>query len=370
MPALFPCLLSLFLACQDDPPRPADPPVAVVDEALTAFSNSLAEIQQAAITDVEERIAALPRSPVLAMRDKAVKALVPGTRPATPPFHDPKEFTPGEAARGRVVRTLALPDSLEAAAVRERFKPWDNAPPYMARLAWDWGANQALAWAPQLDARGRLWNVLNGYPPDVDLLVAWLQSQFDFEKKLDAAATYFGHCYCDLNGRVYGDVTLYDAWSSGNGMDMPDVDTIAFARKLMKDSSYVAPLPADARRQKLYDAVSKGFLDYFKYRVWIDGAAQLLVNPDAAVLREAHEPMRRRLLYLFATEKGDVARIAKRLKEYGTRDKFIDALDAAIAADDQADRTIAKFVDARAEERWAIARAAHAALRAHHLLAD
>jgi hypothetical protein len=370
MPPLLPYLLSFLLACQEEPARPADPAVEVVDEALTAFSNSLAEIQQAAIADVEARIAALPRSPVLAMQDKAAKALVPGTRSAIPPFHDPKEFTPGEAARGRVVRVLAAPDSLEAASVRERFRPWLNQPPYSARLAWDHGANQALAWAPQLDARGRLYNVLNGYPPEADVLVAWLLSQFDFEKKHDAAARYFGHCYADLNGKVYGDVTLYDAWSSGSGMDMPDVDTIAFARKLMKDSSYVAPLPADARRQKLYDAVSKAFLEYFKYRSWIDGAAQLLVNPDADVLREFHEPMRRRLLYLFATEKGDVARIAKRLKESGTRDKFIEALDAAIAADEKADRTIAKFVDARAEERWAIARAAHAALRAHHLLAD
>jgi len=370
MPPLLPFLLSLGLACQAEPARPADPPVEMVDEALTAFTNSLAEIQQATIADVEANIAALPRSPLLALHDKAAKALVPGTRPPGPLFHEPKDFTPGEAARGRVVRTLVAQDSLEAASARERFKPWENQPPYAARLAWDYGANQALAWAPQLEARGRLFNALNGYPPDADVVVAWLLSQFDFEKKHDAAAAYFAHCYADLNGRVYPEVTLYDAWFSGHGLDMPDVDTIAFAKKLMKDSSYVAPLPADAKRQKLYDAMSKSFDDYRKYRVWIDAAAQLLVNPEADVLRETYEPMRRRLLYLFATEKGDVARIAKRLKEHGTRDKFIDALDTAISADEKADRTIAKFVDARAEERWAIARAAHAALRAHHLLAD
>ena len=364
-------LLAICCALQAPTTAPADlppdPSPEAVEQALTTFSNSLADIQLATLADLDARIAALKDVPLLRLRDQAKKAIKPVPRPPVP-FHDPKEFTPGEAARGVAVRTVADPESQEAADKRGRFRPQDNLPPFAWNVRWDLGADRAYAEGAEIPPYGRLHNALNGYVPDIDVLVAWLTSQFDFDNKVDAVASFFGNAYGDLGGKVYVDVTLYDAWSSGSGVDMPDIDTIAFAKKILKDHSYVAPLPPDAHRQKLYDAMSKSFLDWFRYRVWIEAAAFTFVNPEAEVLRDQHEPMRRRLLCLFAQEKGDVARIARKLKEFGNRDAFITAMDAVIGADPKIDRTIEKFVDQRAAERWAIARAAYTALRAQGLL--
>lgn len=359
--------VALVVPPTDDPPP--DPSAEAVDGALSAFGNALADVQLGAIADVEARILALHEQPLLELRKKALKALKPVPRSPTP-VHEPATFAGAEATRARLVRTPADPDGPEYADKRGRFHPWFNQPPFACRVTWNFGSDRAEAAADPIAPYGRLWNALNGYVPDSDSVVAWLLSQWDFADDLDAKAAYFAHAYCDLNGKVYPDITLYDAWSSSAGMDMPDVDTIAFARGVLGDNSYVAPLPADERRQQLYSALSDGFLEYHKYRVWIESAAWIFVNPDADALREAHEPMRRRLLYLFAEQAGDVARIGARLKELRNRDRFIEATDAAIAADPAPDRTIARFVTARAAERWNVARAAHAALRARQLLTD
>ncbi|MSR46163.1 MAG: hypothetical protein EXS13_03710 [Planctomycetes bacterium] len=348
---------------------PSDPSAQALNEAIAAFSNALNDVQAEALADVEARASAVPDSPLLRLRKRAQKELKLTPRPPTP-FHAPSEFTAQEATRNRLVRTPADPEGADYADKRGRFMPWLNQPPLGCAVRWNFGTNRAESNAEPQSPPSRLWNVLNGYAPDSDTMVAWLLSEWDFEKTQDAPAAYFGHAYCDLSGRAYLDITLYDAWSSGAGMDMPDVDTIAFARKLLRDTSYVAPLPADAHRQKLYDAISASFLDYFKYRIWIESAAWIFVNPEADVLREAHEPMRRRLLYLFGQEDGDVDRIGERLKKMGTRDRFIEEIDAAIQTDDSTDKTIGRFTKERAEERWAVARAAHTALRARQLLTD
>jgi hypothetical protein len=347
----------------------ADPTAEEVDGALTRFGNAFAAVQAAAIAEVESRVLSLRDLSLLELRHVALEGQKPVRRDATP-FHSPQTFTAAEATRTRLVRQPADPESPDYADKRGRFLPWFNDPPFAASVEWDFGANRPIATAPPITPYWRLWNALNGYVPDSDRVVAFVLSKFDFEKKHDALATYFGHAYCDLNGRIYPEITLYDAWASGGGMDMPDVDTIAFARSVLKDSSYVAPLPPDARRQKLYTAISDNFLACFQYRVWIEGAAWLWLNPEADIFREGHEPLRRRLLHLFGQEDGDLGRVARRLEEIGTRDRFIETIDAAVAADPSPDRTIARFTKGRVEERWKIARAAHSALREHHLLGD
>ncbi len=348
---------------------PPDPSAEAVEGALMAFGNAFPDVQAAALADVEARILAMDDLPLLKVRKAALAGDKPTVR-AAPPFHSPETFTGAEATRTRLTRRAADPASTDYADKRGKFLPWFNDAPFGASVEWDFGSDRAVAMSPAIAPYGRLWNALNGYAPDTDRIAAHLLAKFDFENKHDAIATYFGHAYCDLNGKVYAEITLYDAWASGSGMDMPDVDTIAFARTVLNDKSYVAPLPADARRQRLYTAISDSFLAWFQYRVWIEGAAWLWLNPDADIFREGHEPMRRRLLHLFGQEGGDVARIARRLAGFGTRDRFIEEVDRAIAADPSPDRTIARFTEARAAERWAIARAAHAALRERQLLGD
>ncbi len=358
------CVISLVALQVDGSPR--DPTPAELDDALASFSNALPEVQAQISSEILTSIAALPPGAITVARDRAVKELPLTPRPQ-PVFHDPKEFASAEFARGRVVRVPVEPESVDAAEKRGLFRPEDNQPFYAAHVIWDFGLDQALDWGVAIAPPGQLFNALHGYPPDSDVLVAWLAKKFDFDDKLDAAASYFGHVYCDLNGKAYPEIALYDAWSSGSGMDMPDVDTIAFARTLLHDSSWTSPIPANARRQKLYDTISSRYLDYFKYRSWIESAANLWVNPQAP-LRENHEGLRRPLLWLFASERGDVSRIAKRLAGWKTRDKFLDAVVVAIHADPKADTTITEFTAGRAREQWPVTRAAYAVLREHDML--
>lgn len=347
-----------------------DPSLEQIQAAMAGFDELPRETQGRIVAEIEERVRASKDAaiaPLLERIERARKELRVERRP-DPAYYDPREFAPSEVARGRVRRAWAPADGERAAEMRGRFRPWENEPFHAARVLWDFGRNVAVASEGAPDPAGRLFNALNGYPPDSDLLVAWLLRSFDFDAEHDALALHFGHAYCDLDGTAYADVTLFDAWASGDGFDMPDIDVIPYARTVLGDRSFVSPIPPDARRAKLYDDVGDGFLRHFRYRVWIDAAANLWLNPDVP-LRDVHEGLRGRLLYLFAQEDGDPARIAARLAACRTREAFIESIDEAQRADPRFDSRPRGFVADRLAQRWVVAREAYAVLREHELLA-
>lgn len=340
------------------------PAASELEEAWTAFANALPGLRESVAAEIASRIEATDDpglKELLALRDRARKELAP--RPARPrPFHDPATYGV------RVRRAPVDPASADAAESRGSFKPWESAPPYHARVTWSLARDAAEDSGAPVEPLQQLENFLNGYPPDCDLLVAWVAKKFDFDPGLNAKLHHFDHVYCDLQGHAYPEITIYDAFASRTGMDMPDVDVIAYARLILGDRSYVSPIPPDARRQKLYDAIGDGFLECFRYRVWIEAAANLFVRP-AAPLRDTHEGLRGRLLPLFAMEDGDVDRIAARLASFGTRAAFLEAIDEALARDPVVAAGGRRFERARAAQHWAVARAAYAVLRERGFLA-
>jgi hypothetical protein len=346
-----------------------DPNLEQIQAAMAGFDELAGETQGLIVAEIDERVRASQDAAIVPLRvllDRARKELRVERRP-DPAYHAPREFAPNEVARGRVRRAWAPADGERAAEMRGRFRPWENEPFYSARVLWDFGRNVAGERNGAPDLSGRLFNALNGYPQDSDVLVAWLLRRFDFDAEHDALALHFGHAYCDLDGNAYADVTIFDAWASGDGFDMPDIDVIPYARAILGDRSFVSPIPPDARREKLYVDVGEGFLRHFRYRVWIDAAANLWLNPDVP-LRDVHEGLRGRLLYLFAQEDGDPERIAARLAACGTREAFIDTIDEAQRADPRFDSRPRGFVADRLAQRWVVAREAQAVLREHELL--
>ena len=46
-------------------------------------------------------------------------------------------------------------------------------------------------------------------------------------------AAWAAHLYADLDARVYDNITIYEAWYAGKIMDIPDVDAVPFAIKII-----------------------------------------------------------------------------------------------------------------------------------------
>jgi hypothetical protein len=341
-----------------------DPTTQELDDSCRAFDAAPAATRDAIVAEITKRIEAT-REPglrqLLTWRDRAVRELVVVPAPA-PEFYDPNVY-----ARGLVHRIVAAGGDADSAEKRELYRPWENQSFYFGTVRYDFGRNRGLDGGGALTAEESLRNFLYGYPPGADRLVAWVAARFDFDASIDPLALHFDHVYCDLNGKAYPEITLYDAWSSGNSLDMPDVDVIAFARTLLKDDSWVSPIPSHVA-QPLYDKVREGFLKLFKYRVWIESAANVFVNPEAPI-RGTHEGLRSRLLYMYGLDGGDLEKAAARIGGFDSRGEFLSKIDTLIQDDPGADRKVAEFTSKRASARWEVARAAYAVLRENHLLA-
>lgn len=356
--------LLVAIALVQAAPNEPDPTPAELAQACAAFTAAAPELKAGAVQEIAKRVEAT-KEPTLRQlldwRDRALKELKVVPAPAAA-FFDPQIY-----ARGLVHRTPVGPDEPDAAEKRDSFRPDLNQTFYAGTVRYDFGRNAALDYGATLDPDGALHDDLFGYPPGSDRLIAWITARFDFDDSIDPLSLHFDHLYCDLNGRAYPEVTLFDAWGSGSSIDMPDVDVIAFARNVLKDETWVSPIPPSAATP-LYDKVREGFLKLFRYRIWIEAAANVFVNPEVPI-RGTHEGLRGRLHYLFALDGGDLEKAVARIKKYPTRGDFLAAMDTELAADPEGNRKIDAFVAARSKARWVVARTAYAVLREKGLLA-
>jgi hypothetical protein len=317
--------------------------------ALLRFA-ALDPVEQAALLlRIDERIEAMDDPVVredLALVARARRELprVPATPPA---FHATEEFAPNLDPRRFIDE-----DGHEASTKIAILAPWRNAPPFWSvSVRYDFGANAGrVALVPPLLV-DRLADRLSGLVPGHDELAAWLAHALDHRKEFDALANYFAAAYCDLYGNCLASVTLYDAFASQQGIDMPDTDVIAFARKIQKSNAFRSPIPGDARRQKLYDAIKERFTEYFRHRSAVEAIAYLRLDPDLE-LREGHEGMRERVFTLFAATKS-VDRAIAAWRQCKDRDAFVAKTDAW-RKDDAIVAAAQEFRIARNEARWRI----------------
>ena len=337
-----------------------------ITRASQAFAGAEAEVKMAVIADIARRVEDCEDEALLemiALRDRARKELKVRVEPA-PAYHDADRYAPGLYKR-RFADPKA--DRTEIEMTVARFRPWESEPPFYARVVYDFGFNGGDRARDPLPPEEALENFLFGYPEGSDVLVAWLASQWDFDSSLDKMADHFAKAYVTLDSTAFREVTLFDVFASREKHDMHDVDVIAYALLILDDTSYVSPIPPDRRRKQLYDKVQEGFLAYYRHRTWIEAAANLYVNPEAT-LRLEHGPLRRRLLYAFALDDGEVEAIGERLAKSGDRQTFIRATDRLAIDDPAEDLKRNRFVKNRNDARWAVARCAHAVLREYGFL--
>jgi hypothetical protein len=351
-------------------PLAQEPAEDAVTTAWRAFSALDEAPRRAVLEAIDARLLAdtdpeLQRLLALLTRARAELAIEPVPEPA---FHDPATYAPGPFRRGEIERAFAPPESDANPYYEQRFAVAATWPPFPLAVGYDFGKNRGIRWRAALPDADQLWLLLWGHHPQSDLLHAFLCAQLDFAAEHDAAAEHFRRAYCDLSGTAYRGVQLYHAFASTQAIDMPDVDVIAFARNVAKDRSFTSPIPANAKREKLYEAIRTRFLAYYQHRTWIEAAATIYLDPEAR-LREEHEGLRERLLFAFAEQAGDPAKLRASFAQAKTRDAWIERIDRALEQPG-ARAAGASQRALRVARRARIGEHARAVLREHGLLRE
>jgi hypothetical protein len=180
----------------------------------------------------------------------------PGTWPGqvSPPIYDPLVHAPAQP-----IPRKPMPAGSAAKRAREAF--FEGVPERRLRSTWVYDyADRTLRHAPDIEDPERIFeNALAGFPPDLDLAEALVERALDDGSQREVLAA-FAHAYSDRSGTVIPGVTLYDAWSSGKNMEMPDVECLGILHDLTDDwRSFKAPVP-ESKHKKLYDKIGKLFV--------------------------------------------------------------------------------------------------------------
>ncbi len=314
--ALLACWLAL--APQGDP----------TDAVVLAKFDALPVLRQAMLVRrVEQQL--VDGSDVAARRVAALR-VDPATLPEAPAavHFDPKEWAPVAPAR------FIIPTSDARNQAVRRAMPSVAVLPDLARgVRYDWLAGRVVKATP-LGWRARFTNLLHGYPPGADEAYARVLAALDHSKSQRKLADFFEHTYADRQAGVYEGVTMYEAWYAGEVMEMPDVDAIAFAVRVLGDTSYVSPIPGELA-DDLYGKMKVYALAHRQYRTMLEAAAAAFVRAEPS-MDPMYARMAPRFHYLFATHGDDLARVREALVTFKTRDAMIKSVDSTVVEDEAA----------------------------------
>lgn len=195
--------------------------------------------------------------------------------PANAPLYDPNVHCPEDPIR----RSYISPDSQLA-------RRWlDRLPRRRVSPAWryDYGQRTVQKLGDPRDPDRLFNNALAGYLPDQDLLEALLERALDDGSQQNILAA-FAHGYADRTGRAVPGVTLYDAWGTGERLEMPDVECLGIVHDVLDDwKTWVAPVP-ERKHEALYDAIGKLYTRARRHRGLREALARtyLASEPDLA----------------------------------------------------------------------------------------
>jgi hypothetical protein len=110
---------------------------------------------------------------------------------------------------------------------------------------------------------------------------------------------------------------------------VPDVDAIPFAKRILRDDSFVSPIPAGARRAGLYEKIKAGALRMRKYRTLREAAAAAFVAASAQIA-PGYEALIPRFHLVLGLNGNDPERVARVLEGIGSREELLRLLDDLI----------------------------------------
>jgi hypothetical protein len=144
--------------------------------------------------------------------------------------------------------------------------------------------------ASRTDELDELRLLLDGVLPGQDLAAALVLRALDEPGAVRREAEYFAHLYSDRDGYAYEGITLRDVWSSEASLEVPDVDALAYIRKLWNDTTVKPPLSttdhgrwyprisASLARLREHENVARALA-----RVWFEGRPELSFGYDASI---------------------------------------------------------------------------------------
>ena len=246
---------------------------------------------------------------------------------ATPPtYHRADRWAKGVAPKRKVI-----PVSDKAhAAVRTKIGKPSFLPDLHKAVFYDWASGRVVRRKKPLDDRELCANLLAGYPPGSDECVARILALLDSKAKQRKVAAYCNHLYADLQARVFEGVTIYEAWYGGATLDIPDVDAIPFAIRILRNTSFKSPIPKSPRRTRLYKRIRDHYFAYRKHRTLREAAAAAFVSAEPQ-LEGDYARLVPRFHYLYAIEEEDCDKVAKRLRSFNDREAFLRWADRNVA---------------------------------------
>ena len=190
----------------------------------------------------------------------------PGFWPDAPEirWYDPETYAPAQPIPRRVLE-------LESSALQSMRRDMTRSIPerrLRRGFAYDWTTGDVRRLEGADDPRRVVENALQGFNPDLDLAEALVLRALDDGAQREAFVA-FDHRYTDRNGRVFPTISLYDAWSSGLEIEMPDIDVLGLATDLVPEKKWrkqwVAPIPS-TEHDRLYGAIGDRFVPAKQFR--------------------------------------------------------------------------------------------------------
>ena len=227
--------------------------------------------------------------------------------PTAPALYETNEHTPAQL----IPRKFADTSKARHAAVVARLVGGKRKRTGDPAYRYDWALGTVVQLAAWDDAKRIAHNASRGRSPYTDLVEALVEQRLDAGEVRDEAVA-FAHAYADRSGNAYREITLYDAWSSGTEIEMPDVECLGMLHDLEDDwRSFVAPVPGRKQRP-LYDRLGVHYAKLRKYRALRTALARSYLASEP-VLPGGYGPSILRLHGFWELQSSDPVRMAEDL---------------------------------------------------------
>ena len=182
-------------------------------------------------------------------------------KPQADPVFDPKTHAPAQP----IARVPAATESKAYQRQWTRLLAFRKDRRLRSAWSYDYVARTVERVGDPRDPAHLFENGIQGFAPDLDLVEALTQMALD-DGALQAVHAAFGHTYAIRSGQCFPGITLYDAWSSGQKIEMPDVECLGLLHILLDDwKSFTAPVPGN-RQKPLYQKIEELFLPIYRAR--------------------------------------------------------------------------------------------------------
>lgn len=239
----------------------------------------------------------------------------PKAEPA--PLYDAALHCPAQPIKRKYLKAT----SSTAKKGLERF--FDDVPkrPLDPAYVYDWARREVVQVGEWQDPERLFRNGLAGYPPDLDLAEALVIAALDDGSQAELQKA-FGHGYANRSGSAFPGVTLYDAWASGQELEMPDVECLGIVHDLMDDwKRWVAPV-SESGQGSLYKLIGQEFTKAQRYRGLRIAMGRTWLN-GTAVMRDGYEASHRNFHALWDKHLATPGTLAKELPSVKSWERWL-----------------------------------------------